>query len=424
MTTTNRIVLEAKHREDYLAEHASSALKPLGLYLHVPFCVRKCNYCDFVSFPGQSGDVRQRYVDRLCGDIAEAGKAYKDRFHVDTVFLGGGTPTLLSPRQLGQILSAVNGHFFCGCEFAERCGSGLGKCDGLEVTLESNPGTFDEETLAACLPLGINRLSIGVQSLDDGILRRLGRIHDSGTAIRAMRTAKRLGMNFNADLMLGIPGQTLAVWEDTLKRVLDEGPSHISFYSLQLEMGTPFYRDFKEGRLILPEWEENRRMYHRTLEILKDAGYVHYEISNAALPGFECRHNLKYWSMQDYLGLGMAAHSFLAQRSEEGRILSACRSFTGSDLKAYLCGDAGKSREELDAWDLKTDFVFTELRRIEGFAKKDYEALFGCAFEEDFANAYHNMLEKGLMEESEGSVRFTPAGLDRTNPVMEELINV
>lgn len=388
--------------------------KSLGLYLHIPFCVRKCNYCDFVSFPGQDDAVKDAYVERLCEDIEAAGRTYGDRYLVDTIFIGGGTPSLLIPQQLRRILQAVDGSFLCGCEFAKECGAGLGRCDGLEISMESNPGTFDAKKLRAFIDAGVNRLSIGVQSLDDGVLKHLGRIHDSETALNAMRAAKALHLNYNVDLMLGIPGQTLAVWEDTLKRTIAEEPKHISFYSLQLEMGTPFYRDFKEGRLSLPEWNENREMYHRALEILKRAGYGHYEISNAAIPGYECQHNLKYWTMKDYLGLGMAAHSFL-----EGR-----RCFTTSDLKEYLKGPAEPSWEESDPWDRKTDFVFTELRLIDGFRKEDYKNMFGSAFEDDFGPAYRKLLQEGRMEEKDGFVRLTAAGLDETNPVMEELLYV
>ena len=413
-TTSNGRVLLTKHREDYLAEHAVSGLKPLGLYLHIPFCVRKCNYCDFVSFPGQGQDVIETYLGRLCGDIAAAGGRYGKDYHVDSIFIGGGTPSLLSPEQIGRVLKAVDGAFLCGCEFAEKCGAGIERCDGLEITMESNPGTFDGEKLRAYVELGVNRLSMGVQSLDDGVLKRLGRIHGQETALNAMRAAKDLHLNYNVDLMLGIPGQILAIWEDTLKRVLAEEPKHVSFYSLQLEMGTPFYRDFKDGKLVLPEWSENRVMYHRALEILKEAGYTHYEISNAALPGYECKHNLKYWTMQDYLGLGMAAHSFLGGR----------RCFTTSDLQEYLAGHAEPEWEETDGRSLKTDFVFTELRLIEGFAKKTSRTLFGSDFEDDFAPAYQKLLSEGLMEEAEGFVRLTPAGLDQTNPVMEALLNV
>ena len=372
---------------------------PLGLYLQIPFCVRKCNYCDFVSFAGQGEDVREAYVRRLCEDIKTAGARYGDRYLVDTVFIGGGTPSLLDPAQIARILDTVRSSFVCSLS---------------EVTLESNPGTFDEERLRGFLDAGIDRLSMGVQSLDDGVLKRLGRIHDSGTALKAMRVAKCLDLNFNVDLMLGIPGQTLEIWEDTLKRVIEEGPTHISFYSLQLEMGTPFYRDFKEGRLELPSWEENRAMYHKALEILKDAGYRHYEISNAAIPGYECRHNLKYWTMQDYLGLGMAAHSFLGGN----------RCFTTSDLKAFLAGPAEPEWEGTDEHDRKTDFVFTELRLIDGFRKQDYQNMFGRGFEEDFGPAYGELVREGLMEEADGFVRLTQKGLDQTNPVMERLLNV
>ena len=379
-------------------ENDPKKLKPLGIYLHIPFCVRKCNYCDFVSFPGQGEDTIEAYVRRLCEDIAIAGQRMGAEYVVDTVFVGGGTPSLLSPGQLVRMLNTIQKHFSCAWQ---------------EVTLESNPGTFDRQKLQDFRAAGMDRLSMGAQSLDDGVLKRLGRIHDSEAALSAMRAAASLDLNFNVDLMLGIPDQSLAIWEDTLRRTIAEGPSHISFYSLQLEMGTPFYRDFKNGLLELPEWEENRAMYHSAVDILKDAGYGHYEISNAALPGRECRHNLKYWTMQDYLGIGMAAHSFL-----DGK-----RCFTGSDLGAYLEGSQEPEWEEGDEEDRKTDFVFTELRLIRGFSKDDYKAMFGSAFEQDFGPAYRNLLQQGLLEEADGFVKLTPAGLDRTNPVMEELLN-
>ena len=377
----------------------TSERRPLGLYLHIPFCVRRCSYCDFVSFAEQDAQVVEAYVQRLCEHIASSSDAMGQRYDIDTVFIGGGTPSLLSPAQLERILCAVRKSFVCKLQ---------------ETTLESNPGTFDEEKLRAFAALGIDRLSIGVQSLNDELLHRLGRIHDSETALRAMRAARKHCPNFNVDLMLGIPGQSLAVWEDTLKRVIAEEPRHISFYSLQLEMGTPFYRAFKDGLLTLPPWSENRVMYHRSLEILKDAGYVHYEISNAALDGFACKHNLKYWTMQDYLGLGVAAHSFLGGR----------RCFTSSDLNAYLAGELDAQWEEAEERDLKTDFAFTGLRLIEGFSKDRYQAMFGSAFEDDFAPALQALLDQGLLQETEDRIRFSAAGLDQTNPVMEALLNV
>ena len=394
----------------------SKALKSLGLYIHIPFCVKKCNYCDFVSFAGCEDRI-QPYVDALCLDIKRKGSFYRESHHVDTIFIGGGTPTLLSPSQLKQIMTAIDSSFTCGCEFALQCGSGAGKCDGMEISMESNPGTFDKERLKEYMLLGVNRLSLGVQSLDDNILKSLGRIHTASEALEAIRAAKSLGINLNVDLMLGIPGQTPEIWEDSLKRIIAEDPSHISFYSLQLEMHTPFYEDYRRGKLDLPTWEENRVMYHRTLEILKESGYDHYEVSNACKPGYACRHNLKYWTMEDYLGIGIAAHSFM-----DGR-----RSFTTSSLREYIsCGgeaDSLTKTEELDSWDLKTDFIFTELRLIKGFSLQDYLDKFGSSYEEDFGKITEELAEEGYMERTESGWKLTLAGLDNTNNVMERLMN-
>ena len=420
MTTTNKDgrILLTKHREDYLAENAQSSLKPLGLYLHIPFCVRKCNYCDFVSFPEQSGDVIEAYVGRLCEDIAAAGETYGSRYHVDTVFIGGGTPSLLTPQQLQRILQAVDDAFLVGCEFAQNCGAGLKGCDGLEISMESNPGTFDAEKLRAFIDAGVNRLSIGVQSLDDGVLRHLGRIHDAETALKAMRAAKSLNLNYNVDLMLGIPGQTLAVWEDTLKRTIAEEPKHISFYSLQLEMGTPFYRDFKEGRLTLPEWSENREMYHRALEVLKDAGYQHYEISNAAIPGYECRHNLKYWQLDDYMGFGPGAHSCVGN----------LRYSFVRDLKQYMYGVSRKvsiidEYEEISRLERSVEYLMLAMRTNRGIEEQEYRVRTQSDWK-PILRALRAFEEKGwAVQEPDGRWHFTVSGFLLSNRLIAILID-
>ncbi|MCQ2561561.1 MAG: radical SAM family heme chaperone HemW [Clostridia bacterium] len=381
----------------------SRPLKGLGIYIHIPFCVKKCNYCDFVSFPGCSSQVMDEYIDALCADIRRKGSVYRETHCVDTIFIGGGTPTMLSAEQMQKVLTAI--------------GDGFRLNETMEISMESNPGTFDKDRLRSYMEMGINRLSIGVQSLDDGILKSLGRIHGSKTALDAIRAAKSLGINLNVDLMLGIPGQTMEIWEDTLKKIIAEDPQHISFYSLQLEMHTPFYEDYRVGKLDLPTWEENRVMYHRVLEILKDAGYKHYEVSNACKPGYECRHNIKYWTMQDYIGVGIAAHSFV----------NGARSFTTSNLKEYIAsgGNADKltETESLEDWDLKTDFIFTELRLIDGFSLADYKEMFGCEYEDDFGKVTEELEAEGYMEKTEKGWKLTLSGLDNTNNVMERLMN-
>ena len=370
----------------------------LGLYIHVPFCVKKCRYCDFVSFPGCGEETMEAYVQRLCEEILMRGEKMKDRYLVDTVFVGGGTPSLLKAEQIGRIWDTVRRAF---------------DCSDTEFTVECNPGTIDEEKLKAMKALGANRVSLGVQSLSNPVLKKLGRIHNNEAAIEAMRLCRKACLNFNVDLMFGVPGQTLRIWKDTLKKAVAEGPDHISFYSLQLEEGTPMCDDYRMGDLELPSWEENRDMYHYAADFLKEKGYLHYEISNAAKAGCQCRHNLKYWHMEEYLGLGLAAYSFV-----EGK-----RFYNTSDLERYMYApDFGCYSEEPDPSGLKGDFVFTELRLIEGFDTEDYKKMFGTDFADDFGEAYLSLIKEGLLTVKSGMVALSETGRDNTNPVMERLL--
>jgi oxygen-independent coproporphyrinogen-3 oxidase len=359
--------------------------KDLGIYVHIPFCVRKCAYCDFVSFPAEE-DVREAYVSRLIGEI----RASRDSIRTaSTIFFGGGTPSLLSTDQLGRILS-------------ELPGAG-------EVSLEANPGTFDISRIKEWKELGFNRLSIGVQSFDDRILSRLGRIHGAEAAETAVRAAAEAGINTNLDLIFGVPEQAEEDWIRTLEKACSLGASHISAYSLQLEEGTRFYEEYRYGDLELPSRELDRRMYHDAVAILADHGYRRYEISNFARPGFECRHNLGYWTMKDYIGFGLAAHSFMNGR----------RYYNTSDLGEYM---AGASPVEDEDQDIKGDFVFTELRLTNGFSPEDYERVCGSAFFEDFPESPKRLEAEGYITLEGGRVALTDKGMDATNTVMTELL--
>ena len=364
----------------------------LGIYIHVPYCVRKCRYCDFFSQPFCAAEKTPgEYFGLLAEDITAAGSRWSERFAADSVFFGGGTPSAVDPELL--------------CGALGQIGKAFELTDGAEISFEANPGTISAEGLERYRRAGFNRISLGVQSLDDGVLGAMGRIHSGGEALQAIRLAKRHFSNVNADLMLGTPGQTLDIWLDSLRRVLDEEPQHISFYSLQLEEGTPFYEDYRAGRLELPSWEENREMYRRGLELIKAAGCVHYEVSNAARPGFECRHNLKYWTMQPYLGLGRSAHSFI-----DGIRFSE-KPMPGPE-------DAPQSREELEG-----DFIFTQLRLIRGLDTGLYRELFGSSFEEDLAPAVGELISEGMLcRPDPGHIALTEKGLDNTNPVMQRLL--
>ena len=386
----------------------------LGIYVHVPYCIRKCRYCDFVSFERPPAD---EYFDELAEDVKRAGNAlgYGTEYYVDTLFFGGGTPSLANARQLGKDLDALRGSF---------------RIRDAEMTIEVNPETVTPEKAAELKALGFNRISMGVQSLNDEVLKAMGRVHSAEKARQAYRILRDAGfVNINLDLIFGAPGQDLETWQETLSEVLEMRPEHVSFYSLQLEEGTPLYKDYTAGRVDLPSWEENRGMYHYAADALKAAGYHHYEVSNAALPGFECRHNLKYWNMQPYLGFGVSAHSFVnGCRGEADYSVGGCRG-TADDLKdAPVSGQHGAEDRRIfglepeSEADLKGDFIFTKLRLTDGFALSDYSGMFGSDFRQEFGPELNTLLDEGLLELSGGTLRFTAKGLDNTNPVMERLI--
>ncbi|MBR5731409.1 MAG: radical SAM family heme chaperone HemW [Firmicutes bacterium] len=405
----------------------------IGIYVHVPYCMKKCRYCDFVSFEKAPED---EYFARLADDIRRGASAAAElirssggmvsadgRPFADTVFFGGGTPSLASKEQLGLVLDAVRESFML-CDAGAGCGNGLhGRSFGPEITIEANPETLTEEKARELKALGFSRVSMGVQSLDDRVLRAMGRVHSADRAREAFRTLRAAGFdNINLDLIFGAPGQDLKIWQETLGEVISMRPEHISFYSLQLEEGTPLYKDYTEGRTDLPSWEENRQMYRCAADALKAAGYHHYEISNAALSGYECRHNLKYWNMQPYLGFGTSAHSFI----------NGCRGEVCYPSEGSGQPPGEKARpllpEKESVRDLKGDFIFTKLRLTDGFDAEEYRQMFGTDYFEDFGRALEELIEDGLLEKADAAasagsvIRFTKKGLDHTNPVMQKLI--
>ena len=274
----------------------------MGLYLHVPFCRKKCRYCDFLSFECNDDSLLTEYSSALIREIQLRYREWPYRV-VDSIYIGGGTPSIMPAEDMVRILSEVREHFLLD--------------NDCEITIEANPATLTEEKLEAYLNAGINRISIGVQSFDNAILSLLGRIHDKNDAFKAIRMAKKAGFdNINIDLMFGIPGQTMKKWRDTVRQCLFLEPEHISLYSLQLEEGTPLYKMVHTQKLLTElSPETDRTMYHDALQMMESAGYEQYEISNAARPGFESRHNLKYWSYQEYLGLLRTYRTFRAESS-------------------------------------------------------------------------------------------------------------
>lgn len=402
-------------------------MNDLSLYIHIPFCVRKCNYCDFLSAPCDE-DTRQRYVESLCREIEERAEIFCNK-KVDTIFFGGGTPSILLAEQMEKIMSAVRKVFRIQTD--------------AEISIEMNPGTVDREKLEAYKRLGINRLSIGLQSANNEELKTLGRIHTWEDFLQTWNTVREIGFtNVNIDLMSALPGQTLESYEETLRKVLALKPEHISAYSLIVEEGTPFYEWFGEDgkrQKELPNEVTDRQMYELTKKLLEEQGYYRYEISNYALKGYECKHNVGYWKRKEYLGLGLGAASLIAD--------VRCTNIT--DLKTYLevgeqkdCAHVCQKKKqesveidttsqmwieeqtELSQTDQMEEFMFLGLRMMEGVSPEEFEKQFGKTLQETYGKQLIKLEEQGLLEFCEETKNYalTLQGIDVSNQVFAEFL--
>lgn len=356
--------------------------------------------------PNTVQDRRQQYIKALVEEL-KLHKSRRNRLVIDTVFIGGGTPSILSPEQLRAVLQAAKDSFSI-----EEHG---------EITIEANPKTLTRDKLRAYKKMGINRLSIGAQSMDNELLSLLGRAHTREDFLENFQASREAGFdNINVDLMLGLPGQTIDMWETSLKQVLNLSPEHISFYSLQLEEGSEFYRMYKDDSLDLPSEEAERRMYHRGIAMVREAGYHHYEISNCAKPGFECKHNLKYWNFEQYEAAGLGAHSFCYDQG---------RCFRTANLAEYIekvqAGHIPVTREQESAGEYMGEYVFTALRKTEGVDTADFQKTFGIDFFQVYGDKLEKLLayrEKGLLILEKGRIALTEAGIDCSNRIMAEFV--
>lgn len=373
----------------------------MELYLHMPFCVRKCAYCDFLSFP--SGAKTQRmYAKRLMEDIGVMGKRYGE-IPVETIFIGGGTPSVPDSGLIVEIMEHVRHAFHVA--------------DGAEISMEANPGTVTREKLTDYRKAGINRLSFGLQSANDRELKLLGRIHTWAEFLESFTLARECGFaNLNIDLMSALPGQTCESWKETLSRVTDLDPEHISAYSLIIEEGTPFGERYgsEEGRKLLPDEDSEREMYHETKRFLKDCGYERYEISNYAKLGRECRHNIGYWTGVPYLGLGLGASSYL----------DGCRFTVNPDMKQYLEEKPGMFTdiEKLTKKDMEEEFFYVGLRMTAGVSLSEFERRFGISAKEVYPGLMETFVkEKAARFEGDRFV-LTDYGLDVSNYIMAQFL--
>lgn len=363
---------------------------PLELYIHIPFCARKCAYCDFLSFPA-SEEVQKLYVERLLREIGQS-RYLAEEYEAVTVFFGGGTPSILRDGQIERILACLRKIF----DFQADA----------EITIEANPGTVTEEKLAGYRRAGVNRVSFGLQSADNRELQALGRIHTWEQFSESFRLAREAGFtNINIDVMSALPGQTVESYRSTLQKVLALEPEHISAYSLIIEKGTPFYERYAEHPEFLPSEDEEREMYYLTRELLRERGYGRYEISNYAREGFACRHNLGYWERTEYKGYGLGAAS----------LLKNIRSKNEEDLRAYLDGHTSGSGETLDERAVREEYFFLGLRKTEGVIPGRYR--------EHYEPLFRKLESQGLLAREGGRVRLTDYGVDVSNYVLAQFLD-
>lgn len=379
---------------------------PLELYIHIPFCVRKCAYCDFLSDPA-SELVQHAYVDQLTEEIQAQSGNFQE-YEVKTIFIGGGTPSILKEEDMARIM--------------EQTAKGFVMAEDREVTIEVNPGTVTRQKLDAYRECGINRISIGLQSADDGELKRLGRIHTFDEFLKTYQRVRQAGFkNVSVDLMSALPGQTLASWKNTLKKVVMLKPEHLSAYSLILEEGTPFYDWYHDHPEQLPNEDEEREMYYAAKSYFREQGYERYEISNYAKPGFACRHNEGYWTGVEYLGLGLGSSSYVRR----------CRFHNEVDLKRYQSihmdtpeaeEQLHKDKRELPVQERMEEFMFLGLRRSAGVSGSEFMARFGQNMWNLYGDVLHRLEEDGLIQVNSPWVRLTDFGVDISNYVLSEFL--
>ena len=359
----------------------------MELYVHIPFCVKKCEYCDFLSFSAGSA-AKKMYTDALQLELKSAAAECEGET-VSSVFLGGGTPSVLEKGQIGAIMERIQENY----QLSEDC----------EISMEANPGTLNPQKLKEYHQCGINRLSLGCQSTIEEELKNLGRIHSFEEFVENYEMARSIGFsNINVDLMSAIPRQDVKSWEKNLRTIAVMEPEHISAYSLIVEEGTPFYEEYGEGRHAdeLPDEETERKMYWRTKEILSKYGYERYEISNYAKPGYACRHNIGYWERTEYLGIGTGAASLI----NNSRF------------------NYGEEPEKLTVSAQMEETMFLGLRMMKGVSKIKFLKMYGESMENVYGNVIRDMEQKGLLEDGEDFVKLTDRGLDVSNYVMSEFL--
>ena len=382
----------------------------MGIYLHIPFCVRKCDYCDFLSAPADKKTM-ESYIKALMREI-ELNRDRMARYTVDTVFIGGGTPSILDGKYICDVIRVLKSN----CRMAENA----------EITIECNPGTVTEEKLRCYGDAGINRLSFGLQSANDSELKSIGRIHTYEEFLVSYGLAKQCGFdNINVDLMSALPRQSESSYKQTLEKIISLDPKHISAYSLIVEKGTKLYRRVEnakaKGENILPDEDAERKMYYMTKIMLEKAGYGRYEISNYSKFGFECKHNIGYWKRKEYLGFGIGAASLYKEKRYSN--ISDINLYIEEMLKEETSLDCIEENvQQLSRQEQMEEFMFLGLRMMSGVSVEEFEQQFGEKYSAVYGTISDKLIEKGLLVQDGDYIKLSERGIDISNYVMAEFM--
>lgn len=377
-------------------------MEELAMYIHIPFCISKCYYCDFNSYSDKNEYILD-YIKHVNNELKMYSKIVS-KYKIKTIFIGGGTPSSIKASYIYEILKNIYKNFNVS--------------DIIEVSIELNPKTVDDEKLKTYKEIGINRISIGCQSLQDKILKSIGRVHTSSDFHKTYELIIKHGFsNINVDLMFGLPEQSTNDVLSTLSDITSLEVNHISLYSLIIEEGTKFYNWYNNSKIKLPEEDEERNMYHQSIDYLKDQGYNHYEISNFAKSGFECEHNLFYWQLKPYIGIGLGAHSNIGGK----------RFWNYGDFESYFVnirdGMLPISGEEVINTEMEmAEFLILGLRLIKGISKKEFYQRFNISVDDVYGEVLKTHRESGLLYIDEEYIKFTSKGLDLANLVLVDLL--
>ncbi|HFD2044817.1 TPA: radical SAM family heme chaperone HemW [Clostridium perfringens] len=373
----------------------------ISLYIHIPFCAQKCLYCDFPSF-ARKDHLRKAYIEALNKEIISL-REKNNNLEINTIFIGGGTPSVLEADELECLLKEV---------------AKLNMAKDIEYSMECNPGNLTEEKLEVMKKYGVNRISMGLQAKQDNLLKGLGRIHNYKTFKENFLLAKKVGFNnINVDLMFGLPNQSLNEWEETLREIISLEPAHISAYSLIIEEGTAFYNLYENDKLKLPTEEEERKMYHLAKKILEENGFNQYEISNYAKEGKECRHNLVYWNMDNWIGVGSAAASHI--NGKRIKNISSVEEYINS-IK-----DKGEAVEEIinnSKNDNMEEFMFMGLRKINGIDENEFKNRFSMNINDVYGEILNKYIGEGLLIRESGRIFLSEKGIEISNVIMADFL--